>query len=320
MRRAKEEQGNALPPPVPQRDAPKPLHALPEMRPVPTPGDRTFDAEDTPIVYTHTRTVKVANDTLRSRRVVVPGESGPAMDAYRVLSTQVLQSLRANDWNAVAIVSAGFREGKTLTAVNLAICLSMEVGHTVLLVDADLRRPGVHEYFSVDGTPGLSEHLLMGAPLDDMLFHPGIAGLVVLPAGRPLSTSAEMLGSPRMAALVQDLKRRYPARIVLFDLPPVLSAADALAFAPHVDAAIMVVQERRTAPEEVHRAAELLDRTNLIGTVLNNSTHAGVRDGSPVDTDRSPRAERTSRRRRLKLTEDAQGWLGPLRRIFHRGV
>lgn len=220
----------------------------------------------------------VPDTLLRANRVIVPWDRGAAVDAYRVLSTQVLQRLRENRWNAVAMVSAGFREGKTLTAVNLAISLAKEVGHTVLLVDADLRRPGVHRYFGVASEPGLSEHLLDDVPLDEILFNPGIDGLVVLPGGRPLRNSSELLGSPRMQALVQELKRRYPSRVVLFDLPPVLSAADALAFSPHVEATIMVVEEGKTSAEDVVRAAKMLESTNLIGTVLNNSHHSGLHE------------------------------------------
>lgn len=242
------------------------------------PSSRPRANEDVPIAYTSTRTIAVSQEFLRANRVMAGNDRGPAVDAYKVLSTQVLQRLRENRWNALAVVSAGFREGKTLTAINLAISLSREVGHTVLLVDADLRRPGIHRYFGVPAEPGLSEHLIDGLPLDRLLFNPGIEGLVVLPGGRPLQTSSELLGSPKMHSLVQELKRRYPSRIVLFDLPPVLSAADALAFAPYVDATIMVVEEGRTAGDDVIRAAEMLETTNLIGTVLNNSNYPGLHE------------------------------------------
>lgn len=79
-----------------------------------------------------------------------------------------------------------------------------------------------------------------------------------------------------MAELVQELKNRYPSRIVLFDLPPLLSAADALAFAPYVDAALLVVEEAKTKNEDITRAAALLGSTNLIGTVLNKSVEPEI--------------------------------------------
>lgn len=223
------------------------------------------------IEYTQTRTIKVSRDFLREQRIVSGYEQGIFTDSYKILRTQVLQKMRENGWNALAVTSPGEDEGKTLTAINLAISLAMEVDQTVLLVDADLRHPQVHQYFGLRDGPGLSDYLTSGTPLEEMLVHPGIGRFVILPGGKPLLNSAEMLRSPKMVELVQELKSRYPSRIVLFDLPPLLSAADALAFAPYVDAALLVVEEAKTPNEDITRAAGLLGSTNLIGTVLNKS-------------------------------------------------
>lgn len=223
------------------------------------------------IKYTQTRNIKVSRDFMREKRIVSSSEPGIYSDSFKILRTQILQRMRENNWNALAITSPGENEGKTLSAINLAISLAMEVDQTVLLVDADLRHPSVHHYFGMADGPGLSDYLTSDMPLGDMLVHPGIGRFVFLPGGKPLLNSSEMLGSPKMAQLVQELKNRYPSRIVLFDLPPILSAADALAFSPYVDAALLVVEEARTRKESLIRAAELLDGTNLIGTVLNKS-------------------------------------------------
>jgi Mrp family chromosome partitioning ATPase len=94
---------------------------------------------------------------------------------------------------------------------------------------------------------------------------------VILPGGTPLGNSGEMLNSPKMKQLVEELKERYRSRIILFDLPPLLSSADALAFSPYVDAALMVIEEGKSPAEEIQRAAELLQNTRLIGTVLNKA-------------------------------------------------
>ncbi len=115
----------------------------------------------------------------------------------------------------------GKKDGKTTTAVNLASSLSLEVGYTVLLVDANLRHPGVHTQFGLSASEGLSDYLLDNAPLSDLLLHPkGIDDLTILPAGKVIRNSSEMLNSPRMGTLVQELKSRYPQRIIIFDLPP----------------------------------------------------------------------------------------------------
>ncbi len=191
---------------------------------------------------------------------------------------QTLQRLRARDGNALAIVSPGEDEGKTLTAINLGLSFAQEVDQTVLLVDANLREPSVHRYFGFTPEAGLSDYLLSGTPLDKILVNPGVDRFVILPGGRPLLNSAEMLGSMKMAKLVQELKMRYPSRLVIFDLPPVLSVADALAFSPYVDAAIMVAQELKTRRHDIVRAAEMLKSVELIGTVLNMAAEASVAD------------------------------------------
>jgi Mrp family chromosome partitioning ATPase len=142
----------------------------------------------------------------------------------------------------------------------------------VLLVDADLRHPNMHAYFGMNPEFGLSDYLQSDKPIQELLVHPaGIQGLVILPGGKPLDNSAEMLNSPKMSRLVDELKSRYPSRIVLFDLPPLLATADAIAFAPYVDAALLVVEEGKTPMQDAQRAAELLKDTHLIGAVLNKS-------------------------------------------------
>lgn len=225
-----------------------------------------------PVAYTHTRTVGTEKKILQERRIISGYEQNSFTDAYKILRTQVFQRLRDKGWNSLAVTSPGDNEGKTLTAVNLAISLAMEVDYTVLLVDADLRQPSVHTYFGIDAEYGLSDYLTADKPLSELLVHPAeIPHLVLLPGGKPLANSSEMLNSPKMSRLVSELKKRYPTRIILFDLPPLLSTADAMAFIPYVDAALLVIEEGKTQADAVKRAVGLLQGTNLLGTVLNKS-------------------------------------------------
>jgi exopolysaccharide/PEP-CTERM locus tyrosine autokinase len=226
------------------------------------------------IVYTRTRSVELSPALLSEKRVVLGTDASPYVDAYKILRTQVLQRMQEHGWNALAITSPGRGEGKSLTAVNLAVSLAMEVDKTVLLVDADLREPRLHTFFGIESEPGLSDYLISHTPLEDILVHPNIGRFVVLPGGRSLVNSSEMLASPRMADLVQELKSRYPSRYIIFDLPPLLNAADVLAFSPHVDAALLVIEDARTRRDDVIRAAQLLGATHLLGTVLNKSRDA----------------------------------------------
>lgn len=237
----------------------------------PAPVSSSVSAS-TVIAYTRTRTVEVAEDFLREKRIISGLEQNSFTDAYKILRTQVLQRLKENGWNSVAVTSPSFNEGKTLTAINLAISLAMEIDYTVLLVDADLRNPSIQDYFGLGAEHGLSEYLTDNKPLDELLIHPaGIPRFVVLPGGKSLLNSSEMLNSPKMMHLVGELKTRYPSRIVIFDLPPLLNAADALAFSPYVDAALLVIEEGKTQTEDAKRAVGLLQGTQIIGTVLNKS-------------------------------------------------
>jgi capsular exopolysaccharide synthesis family protein len=207
-------------------------------------------------------------------------DKGPFSDAYKILRTQVMHRLRENNWNVLGVTSPGHGEGKTLTAVNLAASLAMETSQTVLLVDANLRSPSIHEVFGLDDCPGLADYLLDDQPVEDLLVHPGIGRFVLLPGGRAISNSAEILTSPKMLALVEEFKHRYPARIIIFDLPPLLHTADVLAFSPYTDALLLVVEEGKTTIEELQRALSLLKNSRpVLGTVLNK---AGQRATTPA--------------------------------------
>ena len=225
-----------------------------------------------PIVYTRTRSLDIPLSVLRQRRVMAAYDKGPFVDAFKILRTQVMHRLRENDWNVLGVTSPGHGEGKTLTAVNLAASLAMETSQTVLLVDANLRNPSIHEVFGLNDCPGLADYLLDNQPVEDLLVHPGIGRFVVLPGGRAISNSTEILTSPKMLALVEEFKHRYAARIVIFDLPPLLHTADVLAFSPYTDALLLVVEEGKTTAAEVQRALSLVKNSRpVLGTVLNKA-------------------------------------------------
>ena len=263
LERARLERGEAPSPGMPP--AGMPLSGAGTARRAPA------GAEPVKVTYTETRTFQPPLAILRANRILGGIEEPSVLAAYKMLRTQVLQRMKEKGWRALAVTSAGPGEGKTLTAVNLAISLAREVNHTVLLVDLDLRNPSVHECFGVQPERGVADIVLQGVPVSEVLIHPGIDRLVVLPGREPLAHSSEVLSSPAMLALVQDLKHRYANRIVLFDLPPLLSADDAVAFAPHVDAALLVVEEGKTTRDELTRAVGYLRNTELLGTVLNKS-------------------------------------------------
>lgn len=225
----------------------------------------------TGVRYTMTKMVEVTPATLLENRIIAALPEHKFKDSYRMLRTRVLQTMRNNNWTSVAVTGPATGCGKTLTAINLAVSLAMEVTHTVLLVDLDLRKPTVHKYFGYAPEQGLSDYLTSDVPLHQLLFTPGIDRLVVLPGHNALPNSAEMLRSPRMIALVNELKTRYPDRLIVYDLPPILAADDALAFSPYTDCILMVAESGGTKKDDLQKAYEIVKNAPLVGTVLNKS-------------------------------------------------
>ncbi|AEG02597.1 CpsD/CapB family tyrosine-protein kinase [Methylomonas methanica] len=228
------------------------------------------------IQYTRTRTVSVAPDVMRERRLVMGLKGDPHIGVFRLLRSNILMQLREKNWTSIAVVAATPECGKTFVTANLGIALAMEVNQTVLIVDADLGNPQIGWYFGLDVQKGLLDYLQTDVPVEELLVNPGFDRLVVLPGRHTTSKSSELISLPKMTALVDELKTRYQSRIVLFDLPPLLSSDDALLFMPHFDAALLVVEDGKTSPDEVRRSLALLEQTNLVGTVLNKARGAAL--------------------------------------------
>ncbi|MBK5970782.1 MULTISPECIES: CpsD/CapB family tyrosine-protein kinase [Thiorhodovibrio] len=245
--------------------------------------DEVEEAEDdssgVQVSYTKTRNLSVNYERLRAKRVLINEARSPIVDAYNILRTRILQRLRPNGWNAVAVTSPRPGCGKTLTCINLAISLAREVNQTVLLVDLDLRRPSVIRYFTDEDLPGVSDYLLEQHELAEILVNPSIERLVILPGHSSFTNSSEMLSTPRMVRLVTELKTRYPDRIVLFDMPPLLTGDDVLAFSPYIDAIMLVVEASGTTRDDLRRAWNLLDGKRILGVVLNKADGGSAGDG-----------------------------------------
>jgi len=224
------------------------------------------------IHYQDTIVVGLDEDVLRANRIVAALEDEPLADRYRILRAEVLRRLSAARHTTLAICSPGPGEGKTLTAVNLAISMAMDVNQTVLLVDLDLRRPSVARVLGIQPKAGIDDYIRGAAELRDCMVNPGTERLVILPARAPIDKSSEMLASPRMAQLAHELKNRYPDRIVIYDMPPLLTTDDCLAFMPYVDATLLVVAEGMTKEQELGRAMSMMRDSHVIGAILNNST------------------------------------------------
>jgi protein-tyrosine kinase len=258
-----------------QRPNVKPLVSPEEpqtgVNPVPHEGDPTPSPKAVQeICYTCTRKVPVDVNTLIRNRLIVGSADTTIVQGYKLLRTHILQKTWEEHRNILMLISPLPDDGKTLTATNLAISMAQELDKTVLLVDADLRSPSINRYFGMQPGRGLVDYLEGKVSIPDLLVHPqGLDRLVILPGGRPTEWAAELIRSPRMLQLVPELKNCYPDRYVIFDLPPLLAYADALAFAPLVDGILMVVHARKTTREDLARCLEMLEDFPVLGYVFN---------------------------------------------------
>ena len=222
--------------------------------------------------YSQTRTVTVSDEVRETNRLVAGIKDSPYRDIYKMLRTRVFQEMKANSWNTVAVTSPATGAGKTLTAINLSISIAGDLSHTALLIDGDLRHPTVHKYFGYEPEYGLGDHLFDDVPLSDILFHPDMDRLTVLPGKDPIDESAEMLASPKIVSMLSEVRSRYSDRIVVVDVAPVLSMDDVLALAPNIDCVLMVAEAGETSRDDLAQALEMLDGVPIVGTVLNKAS------------------------------------------------
>jgi protein-tyrosine kinase len=223
------------------------------------------------VVIDETHKVSSDNENLREQRVIAASDLDERVGPYRQLRTQLLKTMRENNWNTLAITSAHVGAGKTLTSVNLAISLSRDVSTRVLLVDLDLYTPTVYQKLELPNKIGLIDYLEENASLQDITYSPGIEGLTVLVGRSAGKESSELLASPKMRELIQDLCGQDVANVTIFDLPPLLRNDDAILFAPFVDAMLVVVEDGVTTEDQLREAMRLLEKANVIGTILNKA-------------------------------------------------
>lgn len=205
-------------------------------------------------------------------RILPPGASGPHGAPYKMLRTQVLRRLDQLGANTLGVLSARASEGKTLTAINLAIAIAADPARTVLLVDFDLRNPSVHRRFNYQPEVGVDDCLRQRRPVQEAMFKvAGYERLTILPARERVEHSSELLMSTATEEVVNEMRTRYANRVVIFDLPPVLEADDALAFARYLHAGLLVIGEGKAHRDDVLRTFQLLHDLKFVGTVLNGS-------------------------------------------------
>lgn len=220
--------------------------------------------------------VTLSADRLDKEHIVSPGCPGERGAPYKMLRTQVLKRLEQLGANTLAVLSAGSGAGKTLTAINLAIAVAADKGRTALLVDFDLRNPSIHRRLGYEPAVGVEDCLSDNRPVQEAMFRiDRYDRLTVLPARSRVDYSSELLRSQRAVDLMIEMRTRYADRVLIFDLPPVLQADDALAFSRLVQAGLVVVGEGKSLRDDTARCIGLLHELPIVGTVLNGSRDGG---------------------------------------------
>ncbi len=228
------------------------------------------------IRYSETRVQKIENSVLKKGKIISHFHETEKIDQIKTLRTQILDSLNKLEGNSLLVTSANPYEGKTYTSINLGVSIAQELHRTVLIVDCDLKthsnkhKKFAQDFFGITVTKGLTDYLIGDVEIPEILLNPGIDRLVIVPSGKTLPNSAELLSSPKMELLVDDFKNRYPAdRVIIFDCSALLAHTDSLVLTRYVDGILLVVEEKRTSIEQIKKVMELLKDKPVIGSVIN---------------------------------------------------
>lgn len=220
--------------------------------------------------------VPEAGDAFPRPRGLIVARDGRsrAAEAYRTLRTNVRYARAGEGARELAITSPGPRDGKSITASNLAVAFAQQ-GRRTLLVDADLRKSVQHEAFELAPTPGLSDWLVEGGELAPIVRLTEVENLSVVPAGTSVPNPAELLGSDRMETFLERVREQFDALVV--DTPPALLVTDSSVLAPRLEGVIVVVRADQTNREAAVDALEQLRRVDceVLGVVMNDTDAEG---------------------------------------------
>ncbi len=215
----------------------------------------------------------VVNESLMEKNHIVGHRSnGVGVDACRQLKTKVLKLMETSNLKFLSVTSARPKAGKTTVAVNLGLCIATDaaINQPVLLIDLNLSNPGLHACLGVESRAGITDYLNYDTPLADLIMKTPFERLSLLPVGVPLENVKDMLASPKMGAMIRELKSRFPERMIIVDVPSVLDKDEPVNFLSRSEAVLVVVRDGVTKIEEAKSCLRALKKINVIGTVLNN--------------------------------------------------
>lgn len=235
------------------------------------PGERGSPA--------HSRRVEIDLDALTEAGIVSPNAPRSQIaDQFRVIKRPLIGNAMGKgastiaNGNLIMVTSALPGEGKTFTAINLAMSIATELDYTVMLVDADVARPSVMRVLGLPAGPGLLDLVLdESRDLSGMLLKTSIEKLTILPSGTPHPRATELLASDAMIRLLNDIAKRYADRIIVFDSPPLLLTTESRVLASHMGQVVMVVQAEKTLQSDVVQALATIEACPVKLMLLNQT-------------------------------------------------
>jgi len=226
------------------------------------------------------RRIDIDLDALAAAGIVSPNAPRSRIaDQFRVIKRPLISNAmskgasRVLNGNLIMVSSALPGEGKTFTAINLAMSMATEMDYTVMLVDADVARPSVMSVLGLPEGPGLLDLVQdESRDLSSMLLKTNINKLTLLPSGTPHARATELLASDAMARLLADMATRYADRIIIFDSPPLLPTTEARVLATHMGQVVMVVQAESTLRADVEQALATIEACPVKLMLLNKAS------------------------------------------------
>lgn len=202
---------------------------------------------------------------------------------FRVIKRPLLANSKAKSGaqqgreNLIMVTSASPGEGKSFTALNLAMSIAMELDNTVLLVDGDVAQPSLSRILDLPPTQGLIELLTDSRKsLQDVLLRTNVDKLTLLPAGAPHERNTELLASDAMSDLLDEIANRYPDRIIIFDSPPLLPTTESRVLATHMGQVVVVVEALKTTQQKLSQALSTIESCPVVMTMLNKAKGVGL--------------------------------------------
>ena len=237
------------------------------------------DADERKVKVSYSKTQVQTHDPerLKNNNIFSVFDDITATNEIKLLRTKILKKMKPINGNSLLVTSANSFEGKTFTSINLGVSIAKEFDRTVLIVDADLRKPNdrhrvfSQDFFELRVEKGLSDFLIGEAEIPEIMINPGISKLTLLPSGRPVDNAPELLNSARMQRMMEEITKRYPDRFVIIDTPPMMQYADAIILSRFVDGVLIVVETERTSSDELKSVVANLRDATIVGTLLNKS-------------------------------------------------